>query len=77
MGPNSWFVCSLIFWIVGFPVYLMTRRKYVAIRARRVLHLRNAHSTFVLNGKGFCRNCGTSLVQLTNFCPACGALLTS
>ena len=30
MGPVAWFFCCLLFWIVGFPAYLLTRPRYVA-----------------------------------------------
>jgi hypothetical protein len=32
MGPGGWFFACLLFWIVGFPMYLATRSKYVALR---------------------------------------------
>ena len=29
MGPVGWFFCTLLLWIIGFPVYMATRPKYV------------------------------------------------
>jgi hypothetical protein len=32
MGPAGWFLVVLLLWIVGFPAYLATRPRYVALR---------------------------------------------
>lgn len=32
MGPAGWFFSVLLIWIIGFPLYLVTRPKYVALR---------------------------------------------
>jgi len=33
MGPVGWFLVVLLLWIVGFPAYLATRPRYVALKA--------------------------------------------
>ena len=33
MGPVEWFFVVLLLWIVGFPAYLATRPRYVALSA--------------------------------------------
>jgi len=32
MGPAGWFFSVLLIWIIGFPMYLATRSKYVALK---------------------------------------------
>ena len=32
MGPAGWFFVCLLLWIVGFPMYLVTRPRYVKLR---------------------------------------------
>jgi len=31
IGPTGWFFVVLLLWIIGFPAYLATRPKYVAL----------------------------------------------
>jgi len=33
MGPVGWFFAVLLIWIIGFPIYLVTRPKYAALRS--------------------------------------------
>jgi hypothetical protein len=33
-GPVAWFFVTLLLWIIGFPLYLATRPKYVALHKR-------------------------------------------
>ena len=35
MGPTAWFFATLLIWIIGFPLYLATRPKYVARRRQK------------------------------------------
>lgn len=34
-GPVGWFFVTLLIWIIGFPLYLATRPKYVALKAKK------------------------------------------
>ncbi len=33
MGPFSWFLVVALLWIIGFPAYLITRPRYLALKA--------------------------------------------
>jgi len=33
-GVAAWFFVTLLLWIIGFPLYLVTRPKYVALHGR-------------------------------------------
>jgi len=35
MNAGQWFLLCLLFWIVGFPAYLATRPRYVALQRAR------------------------------------------
>jgi len=35
MGPTAWFFATLFIWIIGFPLYLATRPKYVSRRRQK------------------------------------------
>jgi hypothetical protein len=39
MGVGGWFFVCLLLWIIGFPMYLATRPKYVAHRAGSAMSL--------------------------------------
>jgi hypothetical protein len=41
-GPRGWFIATLLFWIVAFPLYLVQRPKYKAINSPAPTNTRTA-----------------------------------
>jgi len=64
-GPIAWFFVTLLLWIIGFPLYLATRPKYVALHQQTTSRGQAATSRCrVLNAGGMVIQWGPSSAPL-------------
>ena len=83
MGIAGWFFVTLLLWIVGFPAYLVHRRRYELLKQKGRVVLagegkRGAAklgepAELAVSPDNFCGSCGNRAEPGKRFCGSCGA----
>jgi zinc-ribbon domain len=68
-SPLFWSLATFVFWIVGFPAYVITRMIWVNRQEEAQPDISSKPTTIATF---FCSQCGAGLLPESRFCPACG-----